>query len=267
MATVLLAPAARGTTVTLTVDPGTLGPFTPFTLTAAGYAPGTEVFFGQAVIDASGTLLQVNAFGSSVADTSGVAQTSKPGVAPLTTGIDPESIAKIRFEAGGPGLVTVSLIVIMVPQLEAAISQLQGIVDDSLGTPQADKVEDTLAKAQTAVDELAKTPPDNQAALGAIEGAVGDLIAAVNDNALDSAVGIDLMDQLAGIARQLAQDALDAATACDPTNPDLVVAQASMNDGDTLRASGLAGTILDFKDAVNAYKDALTKAEGVLSSC
>ena len=58
--------------------------------------------------------------------------------------------------------------------LEDIIVRLQEIVDDNPGEC-ADKVEDALAKAQTALDELNKTPPGNQAALGNIEGSVGDL--------------------------------------------------------------------------------------------
>ena len=85
--------------------------------------------------------------------------------------------------------------------------------------------------------------------------------AAVSDGLLTEAEGAALMDQLAGVARQLAQDAFDQATACDPSNPDLIDAQASLDEGNERRSSA------EFKDAVNSYKDALSKADGVISSC
>ena len=69
------------------------------------------------------------------------------------------------------------------------------------------------------------------------------------------------MDDLTGVTRQIAEDALNEAIACDPDNPDLDDAQQALDEGDALRASEA------FKDAVNEYKDALAKAEGVLSSC
>ena len=154
-----------------------------------------------------------------------------------------------------------------VEAIQGLNNELQQIVNINSGTPLADKVDDAADKVQTAVSELTKTPPDNLAAVGNIEGAVGDLIAAVNDNGLDLNVGIELMNQLVAVAGQIAQDALDEATACDPTNPDLVFAQQSMNSGDALRASGLSGPVEDFKNAVNAYKDALAIAQGVLGAC
>ncbi len=87
--------------------------------------------------------------------------------------------------------------------LRAVIVKLQGIVDDNPGSPVADKVEDAAAKANTALGELEKTPSDNQAAAGNIEGAIGDLEAAVTDGLLDPGHGNRLIDQLANIIRQL----------------------------------------------------------------
>ena len=87
--------------------------------------------------------------------------------------------------------------------LRAVIVKLQGIVDDNPGSPVADKVEDAAAKANTALGELKKTPSDNQAAAGNIEGAIGDLEAAVADGLLDPGYGNQLIDQLANIIRQL----------------------------------------------------------------
>jgi hypothetical protein len=87
--------------------------------------------------------------------------------------------------------------------LRAVIVKLQGIVNDNPGSPVADKVEDAAAKANTALGELEKTPSDNQAAAGNIEGAIGDLEAAVADGLLDPGHGNRLIDQLANIIRRL----------------------------------------------------------------
>lgn len=135
---------------------------------------------------------------------------------------------------------------------------LQGIVDSNPGTSLADKVEDVISGVQDAITELAKTPPDRKAAVGNIEGAVGDLEAAVNEG-LDPAQGTQLMDQLAGTARQLAVEALDQANAQGGDPVKINEAQQKLAEGDALRALG------EFKDAVNKYKDAVDKAEDALS--
>ena len=142
--------------------------------------------------------------------------------------------------------------------LESGLTPLQvvcRIVAENPGTPMADKLEGVIANVGTAFAERSKTPPDNQAALGKIEGAVGDLEAAVNDDLLDSDLGAQLMNELAVFARQIAVNALNEAMAGDP-DPDVIAdAQQYLVDGDVLRALGA------FKDAVNKYKDALAKAE------
>ena len=141
---------------------------------------------------------------------------------------------------------------------ENQIDVLQAIVDANSGTPLADKVEGAIAKAQTALSELTKTPPNNQAAVGNIEGVVGDLEAAIGLDSAQDDVLTDAMDALAGVARQLAADAVDGAIA-QGADPGVVSdAQQALADGDALRTSGA------FKDAVNKFKDALAKAESVL---
>ncbi len=146
-----------------------------------------------------------------------------------------------------------------VADLQVAILVLQGFINPH--TPLADKILDVVQKLETALQELAKTPPDRQAALGSIEGAVGDLEAAVKDGLLYAEQGAQLMDQLAEVARQLATDALALAQAQPSADADVIAdAQQSLADGDALRAPGA------FKDAVNNYKDALAKAEGVLAA-
>ena len=115
------------------------------------------------------------------------------------------------------------------------------------------KLGNATAKSETALDELNKMPPDNQAAVGNIEGAVGDLEAAILDG-LALAVGEALMDAFVAVARQLAVTAIDDAVDRGGNVGD---AQDALAAGDDLRASGA------FKDAVNKYKDALAKAESV----
>ena len=134
-------------------------------------------------------------------------------------------------------------------------SNLQTTVDDNLGTPLADKLEDGVSKLQNAVDELDKAPPDNQTALGSIEGAVGDIDAAVNSDPLYSAPGSQQMDQLAEIARCVAAIALSEAITAGGDADVISDSQQALAKGDALRLSGA------YKGAVNKYKDALAKAE------
>ena len=139
------------------------------------------------------------------------------------------------------------------------IDNLQDIIDVDPDIPSADKLGDGVAKLDTVLEELNKDPPDNQAAVGNIEGAIGDIQAAVDSGDLDTATGNDLMDQLAGIAEQLASDAIDAAIADPESDSDKISeAEASLGEGDDLRDSK------DYKDAANKYKDALAQAEGAL---
>ena len=108
---------------------------------------------------------------------------------------------------------------------------------------------------QTGLVELAKTPPDSQAAVGNIEGAVGELEVAVNLGLPGFPEGTAIMNHLAGVARQLAAQASADAVAQGGDPGVINDAQQSLAAGDGLRSSGL------FKDAVNKYKDALAKAE------
>ena len=82
---------------------------------------------------------------------------------------------------------------------------------------------------------------------------MADLEAAINDELLDP-----LMDQLAGIARQVAQEALDQAIAQGGDPDKINEAEQELAEGDALRASGA------FTDAVDKYKDALLSAESAL---
>ena len=140
--------------------------------------------------------------------------------------------------------------------VEATCAELQEIVDNNPGTPLADKLEDAIAYCTTALQELNKTPPDNQAAVGNIEGAVGDLEAVIKDLLLDAAQGTEIMDRLAATARQLAAGAIEDATDRGGDPVKIAEAEDALAQGDVLRDEGA------FKDAVNKYKDALAKAEG-----
>ena len=142
------------------------------------------------------------------------------------------------------------------PNIEGIIARLQAIVDNNPG-PCADKAQDALANAQSAFDEFSIPPPDNQAALGNIEGAVGDLEAALSDGVCPGTVPLtDLMDILAGIARAVTVEAIDDAIALGGDPVEISDAQAALAEGDAHRAAG------QYKDAVAKYKDALAKAEG-----
>ena len=143
--------------------------------------------------------------------------------------------------------------------------QIADIIENNPETELADKIEDALYKTQTALEELTKSTPDRQAAVGNIEGAVGDLEATVKDDLLNINEGIQLMDKLTSIARELAIDAINEAIAQGGDSDKIEEAQEYLVDGDTLRANGLSGEYEDFKKAVNKYKDALSKAESAIS--
>ena len=133
---------------------------------------------------------------------------------------------------------------------------LQDIVDDNPGTPVADKVEDAIPLVQKALDELAKEPPDAQAAMGAIESAVGDLGAALGlGSESDDENIMALIDQLALAARQLAEAAIAFAISESGDADEIAEAIQFLEDGDQL---------LQKKDAVNKYKNSLAKAESAV---
>ena len=144
-------------------------------------------------------------------------------------------------------------------QIDATAGELESIVVGNPGTPLADKVEDALAKTRKAASELDKTTPDQEAAIGALEGAVGDLEAVVKDGLLDATAGARHIGQLVVAGRQLATQTLDQAIARGRHADKIREAQKSVAEGDGLRSSGRA------KDALGKYKDALSKARSALS--
>ena len=141
-----------------------------------------------------------------------------------------------------------------ISEAKNASFDLENIILANPGSSLADKVEDANAKVENAIIELEKTPPDNQAAAGNIVDAIGDIEASIGLVPGENAALIDIMDDLAGIARQIASDTIVAATGGDPDK--ISEAQQLLSEGDALRASG------DYKDAASKYKDAIAKAEG-----
>ena len=142
--------------------------------------------------------------------------------------------------------------------LQGVAEALQRIIDNNPGTPLADKAEDALASAQTALDELDKTQPDNQAAIGNIESVVNNLEAAVKDGLLDSAEGKQFNDQLASAASQLAVDAINLAISQGGDQGEIEEAQNYLAQGESQAVDEA------YRDAVSMYKDALAKAESAM---
>ena len=156
---------------------------------------------------------------------------------------------------GGSDTATVAVTVLSPAQTIARVlAELDALI--AAGPPaSADKLEDARAKLQTALAELGKSPPARQAALGALEGAVGELEAAVAGGHLGSAQGAGLMDRVAGGARQVAVDAIAAARARGGSGAGIAAAEQALADGDAQRSAG------SYKAAVSRYRDALSKAE------
>ena len=116
-----------------------------------------------------------------------------------------------------------------------------------------------LEKTETAYEELIKSPPDYQAVIGNLEGAVGDFEAAVKDDLLDPNIGTEIMDLYAEIAYQIATNAINEAIANTGDQDEILDALSYLDEANSLREQG------KFKDALNKYKDALAKAESAQS--
>ena len=138
--------------------------------------------------------------------------------------------------------------------LDAAFDEIDAMI--AADPSKRDKLEDVLAKLETAVAELRKTPPARQAALGAIEGAVGEIDSARSSGDLTASEAASLNDRVSGAGRQLAVDAIDDARKRGANAGKIAEAEQARAQGDPLRASG------SFKAAVSKYKDAAGKAEG-----
>ena len=62
------------------------------------------------------------------------------------------------------------------------------------------------------LEELDKVPPNEEAALGKVEGIAGDLEASLSEG-FDPAQAFVMLDEVAGLARAFAEDAIAAASA------------------------------------------------------
>src|ERR687896_227373 len=85
--------------------------------------------------------------------------------------------------------------------LDAAFDEIDAMI--AADPSKRDKLEDIRAKLETAVAELRKTPPARQSALGAIEGAVGEIDAARSSGDLTAAQAASLNERVTGAARQI----------------------------------------------------------------
>jgi len=104
--------------------------------------------------------------------------------------------------------------------IEYVIDQLTSLINTNKGTPLADKVDDARVSTQTALEEIKKSPPDNQAAAGNIEGAIGSLEDAIKDNGLDPTQGKQLINQLLEVSRQIAVNAIETYSIAPSINQD-----------------------------------------------
>ena len=110
----------------------------------------------------------------------------------MVTKVDAVTGAQTIISSGGNFVQPIGIAIVPAAdgvKVEDLSPILQDIVENNPGTPLADKVGNAAASLQTAAEELDKTPPDGQAAVGNIEGAVGDVQAAVDDGLLDATQG------------------------------------------------------------------------------
>jgi tetratricopeptide (TPR) repeat protein len=119
-----------------------------------------------------------------------------------------------------------------------------------------DKLEDAAADVRTALEELDKRPPDRQAALGNLEGAVGDLEAATDDRLIARGNGAWMMERLTQFARSIASQAVQTAWVQGGDEEKVHNAARLLSRGDRLWAAG------SYKDAIASFKSALAEAEG-----
>jgi hypothetical protein len=121
-----------------------------------------------------------------------------------------------------------------------------------------DQLEDVLAKLESALRRLDRTPPNRQGAAGDVEGAAGDLQAAVRRGLVGTTQGNALLGDLARAVRLLAVDAIEEAKFTGGIASKIDEAERSLARGNARLAGGR------FKDAIASYKDALAQAEGAV---
>ncbi len=146
--------------------------------------------------------------------------------------------------------------------IEDVRDYIKAVTDANPGSePNLDNARNTL---KTAKDEVKANPPDTIAGFGNMEGAAGDISAAIDVPELNQSVGIELLNFLTSIAHDTAQDTIDWATAGGGNPTDITTANTHMATGDTHRTVGLGGDHIKFKDAIASYKNAVSKANDAL---
>lgn len=142
-----------------------------------------------------------------------------------------------------------------VEQLADIARDLETLVTENPGTPLADKAEDGLAKVQAARQKLSANPLYRTEPITELEGAAGDLEAAVASGLLAPAEGNALVDRVANAARLLTEEAIALGVARGDDPERIAEAEQRLAQGDATRADG------QFKNAVAAYATACGTAE------
>ena len=119
-----------------------------------------------------------------------------------------------------------------------------------------DRLGDAIASLETALDESGDDPADREDIAKRVEDAVGDLEAAVSDGEIATTFGNTEMDLLSAAVRTLADLSINEAAAHGGEPDKITEAEDFLAVGDTFRADG------QFQQSVDAYKDAISKAEG-----
>jgi len=171
------------------------------------------------------------------------------------------------YDTGGEFVVTVTVTdddgasgsdttIIVVCRIDYVRAVVQAFIDDSSDSDVVDKLEDVVAKLDVALEEL-QDKNDRQAAAGAVEGAVGDLEAAVEAGLLTAGDGARFMSGLLCALRGLVAKTIGEAQD-DPGSDAGKIAEAEAYLAEAL-------SLIDqgkYKDAAAKLKDAVSKAEG-----
>ena len=112
------------------------------------------------------------------------------------------------------------------------------------------RLEDVLTEVEAAREEFARTPPDRPEALGQLQGAAGDFVAAVKEGELSQFGYNVLVPWTVGAARLAADQAIAEAVARGESADAIATAQQTFAEGDSQRATG------QFKEAIAQYKKA-----------
>jgi hypothetical protein len=141
-----------------------------------------------------------------------------------------------------------------------------GEIEDVLATAPSQStrsLENAIDSLENAVVALSMTPLDTQTATLNLDAANRELEMAANKG-LPTATSIALMDDVVGVSRLLATDAIAIATAGSGSPLKISQAQTLLAQGDTLRSSAKGGSIRDFRPAGRKYGDSTARAESAL---